>query len=144
MPVEDAPESRDGLRRQLDLDCDRSPVGAIPTRSGRSRDSWRPLWSVQKISSTRIEPPERAHEYLAALPESERAFSAVALFCGLRRGELRGLQWTNVDFEAGVIRVERSWDPVKGPVDVKTGGPLRPDGVRRQKRTDGPQGADRT
>ena len=69
----------------------------------------------------RIEPPERAHEYLAALPDSERAFWAVALFCGLRRGELRGLQWTNVDFEAGVIRVERSWDPVKGPVDVKTG-----------------------
>ena len=69
----------------------------------------------------RIEPPERAHEYLAALPDSERAFWAVALFCGLRRGELRGLQWINVDFEAGVIRVERSWDPVKGPVDVKTG-----------------------
>jgi integrase len=69
----------------------------------------------------RIEPPERAHEYLAALPDSERAFWAVALFCGLRRGELRGLQWMNVDFEAGVIRVERSWDPVKGPVDVKTG-----------------------
>ena len=69
----------------------------------------------------RIEPPERAHEYLAALPDSERAFWAVALFCGLRRGELRGLQWINVDFEAGVIRVDRSWDPVKGPVDVKTG-----------------------
>ncbi|MDQ6806212.1 MAG: site-specific integrase, partial [Actinomycetota bacterium] len=43
------------------------------------------------------------------------------MFCGLRRGELRGLQWTNVDFDNGVIRVERSWDPVKGPVDVKTG-----------------------
>ena len=69
----------------------------------------------------RIEPPRRAHEYLAALPDYERAFWAVALFCGLRRGELRGLQWINVDFEAGVIRVERSWDPVKGPVDVKTG-----------------------
>jgi integrase len=69
----------------------------------------------------RIEPPEVAHELLAALPDSERAFWAVALFCGLRRGELRGLQWTNVDFENGVIRVERSWDPVKGPVDVKTG-----------------------
>jgi hypothetical protein len=27
----------------------------------------------------RIEPPERAHEYLAALPDSERAFWAVAL-----------------------------------------------------------------
>ncbi|MBV9465891.1 MAG: tyrosine-type recombinase/integrase [Solirubrobacterales bacterium] len=45
----------------------------------------------------------------------------MALFCGLRRGELRGLQWSNVDFDNGVIRVERSWDPVKGPVDVKTG-----------------------
>jgi hypothetical protein len=31
--------------------------------------------------------------------------------CGLRRGELRGLQWLHVDFDAGVIRVERSWDP---------------------------------
>ena len=69
----------------------------------------------------RIEPPEVAHELLAALPDSEKASWAVALFCGLRRGELRGLQWANVDFDNGVIRVERSWDPVKGPVDVKTG-----------------------
>jgi integrase len=46
---------------------------------------------------------------------------SVALSCGLRRGELRGLQWINVDFDNGVIRVERSWDPVKGPIDVKTG-----------------------
>jgi integrase len=69
----------------------------------------------------RIEPPEVAHELLAALPDTEKAFWAVALFCGLRRGELRGLQWSNVDFEAGVIRVERSSDPKAGPVDVKTG-----------------------
>jgi integrase len=69
----------------------------------------------------RIEPPDKAHELLAALPTSERALWATALFCGLRRGELRGLQWLHVDFDAGVIRVERSWDPVKGPIDVKTG-----------------------
>jgi len=69
----------------------------------------------------RIEPREKAHELVAALPPSERAFWATALFCGLRRGELRGLQWLHVDFENGVIRVERSWDPVEGPVDVKTG-----------------------
>jgi integrase len=69
----------------------------------------------------RIEPPEVAHELLAAFPEDERPFWAVALFCGLRRGELRGLQWINVDFNGGVIRVERSWDPVEGPIDVKTG-----------------------
>jgi integrase len=69
----------------------------------------------------RIEPPEKAHELLAALPDDERAFWAVALFCGLRRGELRGLQWTNIDYEAGVVRVERSWDPVAGPIGVKSG-----------------------
>ena len=69
----------------------------------------------------RIEPPEKAHKLLAALPTTEKAFWATALFCGLRRGELRGLQWLHVDFDQGVIRVERSWDPVKGPVDVKTG-----------------------
>lgn len=68
----------------------------------------------------RIELPEVAHEFVGALPDSEKAFWAVAPFCGLRRGELHGLQWSNVDFEAGVIRVERSWDPVEGPVDVKT------------------------
>jgi integrase len=69
----------------------------------------------------RIEPPDVAHELLASLPDSERAFWAVALFCGLCRGELRGLQWANVDFAAGVVRVERSRDQVEGPVDVKTG-----------------------
>ncbi len=69
----------------------------------------------------RIEPPDKAHELLAVLPDSERALWAVAIFCGLRRGELRGLQWDNIDFEAGLVRVERSWDPVKGPIDVKSG-----------------------
>jgi integrase len=98
----------------------------------------------------RIEPPDRAHDYLAALPDSERAFWAVAFFCGLRRGELRGLQWINIDFDAGVIRVERSWDPVKGPIETKTGAGRRAVPmafvVRRelkahQQRTDG-HGAD--
>jgi hypothetical protein len=64
-------------------------------------------WSIENAESTndlempamrgrrdRIEPPEKAHELLAALPTSERAFWASALFCGLRRGELRGLAHT--------------------------------------------------
>jgi integrase len=94
-----------------------STTAASPT-SRRPRE-------VTSSSFTRTWSPHSAHELLAALPDSEKAFWAVALFCGLRRGELRGLQWINVDFEAGVIRVERSWDPVKGPVDVKTGAGLR-------------------
>ena len=91
----------------------------------------------------RIEPPEVAHELLVALPYSEKAFWAVALFCGLRRGELRGLQWANLDFDGGVIRVERSWDPVKGPIDGKTGAGRRAgaDGVRRPSGAHGTQAA---
>ncbi len=68
----------------------------------------------------RIETPARAHDLLAALPDSERPFWSVALFCGLRRGELRGLRWADVDFDRGVIRVERAWDDRAGVIDVKT------------------------
>jgi len=68
----------------------------------------------------RIESPERAGDLIAALPDDERAFWSVALFAGLRRGELRGLQWSSVDFAAGVIRVERAWDDRTGPIDVKS------------------------
>jgi hypothetical protein len=35
-------------------------------------------------------------------------------------GELRALRWPDVDFGAGLIRVERSWDPVIGPVEPKS------------------------
>ena len=69
----------------------------------------------------RIESPERAAALLAALPESERPLWATALYAGLRIGELRALRWAKVDFEAGVIRVEKGWDDVEGEIDVKTG-----------------------
>lgn len=73
----------------------------------------------------RIEPPEVAHELLAALPDSERAFWAGRPLLRPAPWRPPRLQWTNVDFDNGVIRVERSWDPVKGPVDVKTGADRR-------------------
>jgi len=39
----------------------------------------------------------------------------------LRIGELRALRWARVDFDAGLIRVERGWDDVEGEIEVKTG-----------------------
>ncbi len=45
---------------------------------------------------------------------------ACAFYAGLRRGELRALRWEHVDFDAGLIRVERGWDDVEGDQDVKT------------------------
>jgi len=62
----------------------------------------------------RIASPEEAASLLAALPVEERALWATALFAGLRRGELLALAWDHVDLAAGVIRVERSYDPKAG------------------------------
>jgi integrase len=55
----------------------------------------------------RIARPAEAHALVNALPARDQALWATALYAGLRRGELQGLRWTDVDFKAGVIRVER-------------------------------------
>jgi len=39
---------------------------------------------------------------------------------GLRRGELRALKWSDVDLEAGAIRVSRTWDDKEGHVATKS------------------------
>jgi integrase len=59
----------------------------------------------------RIASPQEAAELIAALPEDDRALWATATYGGLRRGELMELRWSDVDLAAGVIRVERSYDP---------------------------------
>ena len=45
---------------------------------------------------------------LTALPDPFRSMVFVAAATGLRRGELIGLQWADVDFEAGLIQPRRS------------------------------------
>jgi integrase len=68
----------------------------------------------------RVASPDEAAKLLAALPEGDRPLWATAFYAGLRMGELRALDWANVDLAAGVIRVERSWDPVEGLVAPKS------------------------
>lgn len=70
----------------------------------------------------RIADPAEAAALIEALPTSERALWATGFYAGLRRGELRGLRWADVDFEAGVIHVRRSWDadPAIGEIEVKS------------------------
>jgi integrase len=58
----------------------------------------------------RIASPEDAKLLLAALPDRDRALWATALHAGLRRGELMGLCWKDVDLATGVIHVERAYD----------------------------------
>ena len=67
----------------------------------------------------RIVSPEVAARMIEALPRSERALWATALYAGLRRGELMALGWEHVDLAGGVIRVERSWDVKEGYIEPK-------------------------
>jgi integrase len=57
---------------------------------------------------------------LPAVPEADRATWATAMYAGLRLGELRALRWEDVDLTAGIIRVERSWDPAAGVIEPKS------------------------
>ncbi len=67
----------------------------------------------------RFATPQEAAALLAAVPDRDRAIWATALYAGLRRGEIMGLRWTDVDLKAGTIHVRRSWDPEHGPGDTK-------------------------
>jgi integrase len=67
----------------------------------------------------RVARPEEARALVAAVPDGDRPIWATALYAGLRRGELQAVRWQDVDFDAGIIHVERSWDPA-GPIEPKS------------------------
>ncbi|MFL5820225.1 MAG: tyrosine-type recombinase/integrase [Solirubrobacteraceae bacterium] len=68
----------------------------------------------------RVARPGEAQALLAAVSRADRAIWATALYAGLRRGELQALRWSDVDFQDGVIHVERSWDEKAGVIAPKS------------------------
>jgi integrase len=68
----------------------------------------------------RIAHPAEARALLDALGTEDRPVWATALYAGLRRGEIKGLRWSDVDFERGLIRVEQAWDDKEGPIEPKS------------------------
>jgi integrase len=69
----------------------------------------------------RVVDPADVPVMLGALPADDRPVWAVAFMAGLRAGEIRALDWQDVDLAAGVIRVRRSWcDKSRGFVAPKS------------------------
>jgi len=64
--------------------------------------------------------PKEVSTRLSALDPADRPFWATAFYTGLRRGELIGLRWEDVDLATGVIHVRRGWDAVEGEIAPKS------------------------
>jgi integrase len=73
-----------------------------------------------RAARDRVAEPREVDALLRVLPEHHRVLWAAAVYSGLRRGELQALRWSCVDLEAGILRVEKSWDRVAGLVDPKS------------------------
>ncbi|MCA1702400.1 MAG: site-specific integrase, partial [Actinobacteria bacterium] len=56
----------------------------------------------------RIAAPSEASTLISTLRPEDRALWGCAFYAGLRRGELRALDWADVDLADGLLRVERS------------------------------------
>lgn len=63
--------------------------------------------------------PVEAGALLDTLDPDDRPLWATAFYAGLRRGELIGLRWEDVDLATGVIHVRRGWDEVEGEIAPK-------------------------
>ena len=107
-------------------DPERAPRlrGSSPGRDRARRSERQPDLRAPAPERSQAARPGRvgdeAAALLAALPDADRALWATAFYAGLRRGELRGLRWDDVDLAAGIIHVRRGWDDTTGEVAPKS------------------------
>ncbi len=75
-----------------------------------------------KVEQTEIEilSPAQAEDVLTKL-DGHKLFpiASLALDTGMRRGEVLGLQWGDVDLDGGTVRVERSVEETKAGLRIK-------------------------
>ena len=58
----------------------------------------------------RVASPAEAATLIAALQPRDQALFGLAVYAGLRLGEILALEWSAVDLDLLALRVERSWD----------------------------------
>ena len=68
----------------------------------------------------RVVTAEQAAELIAVLPVDLQPLYATATYAGARRGELRGLRWSDVDLANGVIHISRGMDDKAGVIAPKS------------------------
>lgn len=100
-----------------------SLIHAVMRRACRSRlILWNPVDALDKPEHT----PEQGRQltdrdYDAAAPFIRQDLAlSLALFAGLRRGEICGLQWGDVDLQHGVLHIRRQRQRVNGQLIVQT------------------------
>jgi integrase len=101
------------------------PIRAIYRRAlardvVRSNPTLKLTLPAVRSSRERVARPREAAALIAALGPADAAIWTTALYAGLRLGELLALSWSDLDFEARLIRVEHSWDRVAGLVEPKS------------------------
>jgi integrase len=107
----------DPLRAIYRRALQRETVAANPTAGVELP---KPAGGVERFATR-----EEATALVDALPEGERALWATAFYGGLRSGELGALRWKDVDLDAGLLHVRRSWDDDAGEIEPKTKGSKR-------------------
>ena len=71
--------------------------------------------------------PDRAHVFIAMLDEKDDRECAylLAITMGLRRGEICGLSWGDIDFERGIVDISHSYDTMGNLKETKTKAGMR-------------------
>jgi integrase len=75
---------------------------------------------THRAPERRIASPGEIERVLENVAARDRALWATAFLAGLRRGELRGLRWEDIDLAGGIIHVRRGWDQVEGEIAPKS------------------------
>ena len=76
-----------------------------------------PVTNIQKIRTSRKQPRFFSEEEIAAIMEVcddyFKALFSTLLCTGIRRGELKFLEWSDIDFEKGIIKIQVKdyWEP---------------------------------
>jgi excisionase family DNA binding protein len=89
------------LKRMFNLAIDWGYASENPVRKVR-------LFSEKDNLKERVLSAEEEVRLLDASPEHLKPIIIMALNTGMRRGEILGLRWLNVDFERRIIKIEKS------------------------------------